>query len=71
MTTTSLKWGTETVINKQREGKKVNIWGKLGPSCTETTREHKTCDQEQKLRFCLFATWAKKRMSVVFFQNFV
>lgn len=41
MTTASLKWGAETVLNKQREGKKVNSRGKLGPLCTETDREHK------------------------------
>ena len=42
MTAASLKWGAETVVNKQREGKKVNSRGELGPLCAETGREHKT-----------------------------
>lgn len=30
MTATSLKWGAETLVNKQREGKKVNSQDEFG-----------------------------------------
>ena len=54
MTTTSLKWGAETVVNKHREGKKVNIWAKLGPSCAETGKEHNTWRQPRAKAKVLF-----------------
>lgn len=35
MTTTSLKQAAETVVNWQRQAKKINLRVKLGSFCTE------------------------------------